>query len=124
MCTRPTSSTPTAWPRSCTTAPCLLSGSPLAHYATNASSPAPGCSQAARTVALSKVRTMLKNRMHSTLAKYALSLDTDSDIFSRKWRAQLLDLLRRLPGETQRWMQQELELLDQMQEESPRPGAS
>ena len=68
-------------------------------------------------MALSKVRTMLKNRMHSTMAKYALSLDTESDIFSRKWRPQLLDLLRRLPGETQRCMQQELELLDQVQEQ-------
>src|SRR3990170_4452100 len=68
-------------------------------------------------MALSKVRTMLKNRMHSTLAKYALSPDTESDIFSRKWRPQLLDLLRRLPGETQRCMQQELELLDQVQEQ-------
>jgi len=58
-----------------------------------------------------------KNRMHSTLAKYALSLDTQSDIFSRKWRPQLLDLLRRLPGETERCMQQELELLDQVQEQ-------
>ena len=68
-------------------------------------------------MAFSKVRTMLKNRIHSTLAKYALSLDTDSDIFSRKWRPQLLDLLRRLPGETQRCIHQELELLDQVQEQ-------
>src|SRR3990172_11330691 len=68
-------------------------------------------------MALSKVRTMLKNRMHSTLAKYALCLDTESDIFSHKWRAQLVDLLRRLPGETQRCMQQELQLFDQVQEQ-------
>jgi transposase len=68
-------------------------------------------------MALSKVRTMLKNRMHSTLAKYALSLDTQSDIFSRKWRPQLMDVLRHLPGETERCMQQELELLDQVQEQ-------
>src|SRR3990170_8352766 len=76
-------------------------------------------------MALSKVRTMLtpsrcpsgKNRMHSTLAKYALSLDTESDIFSRKWRPPFLDLLRRLPGETQRCMQQELELLDHVHDQ-------
>src|SRR3989304_1226012 len=67
--------------------------------------------------ALSKMRTALKNRKHSTLAKYALSLDTQSDIYAPKWRPQLLDLLRRLPGETQRCMQQELELLDQVQEQ-------
>jgi transposase len=66
-------------------------------------------------MALSKVRTMLKNRMHSTLAKYALSLDTQSDIFARKWRPQLLDLLQRLPAQTERCMHQELELLDQVQ---------
>ena len=68
-------------------------------------------------MALSKMRTALKNRMHSTLAKYALSLDTQSDIFSRKWRPQLLDLLQRLPDETRRCMQQELQLLDQVQEQ-------
>jgi len=63
----------------------------------------------------SNIRTKLKNRIHATLAKFALSLDTDSDIFTRKWRPQLLDLLRRLPPETQRCMSQELELLDLVQ---------
>jgi transposase len=63
-------------------------------------------------MAFSKVRTMLKNRIHSTLAKYALSLDTQSDIFTPKWRPQLLALLRQLPSETRRCVEQELELLD------------
>jgi transposase len=63
----------------------------------------------------SNIRTKLKNRVHATLAKYALALDTDSDIFAAKWRPQLLDLLRRLPSETQRCMAQELELLDLVQ---------
>lgn len=63
----------------------------------------------------SNIRTKLKNRIHATLAKYALSLHTDSDIFAAKWRPQLLDLLRRLPPETQRCMSQELELLDLLQ---------
>ena len=81
---------------------------------------APGETRDARELprtrmALSKVRTMLKNRIHSTLAKYALSLDTQSDIFARKWRPQLLDLLQRLPAQTLRCMHQELELLDQVQ---------
>src|SRR3989304_1030805 len=58
-----------------------------------------------------------KNRMHSTLAKYALSLDTQSDIYAPKWRPQLLDLLQRFPPETERCMRQELELLDQVQEQ-------
>src|SRR3990172_9326725 len=66
-------------------------------------------------MAFSKVRTMLKNRIHSTLANYALSLDTDSDIFTAKWRPQLLQLLAHLPAETHRCVAQELELLDLLQ---------
>jgi len=70
-----------------------------------------------------------KNRMHSTLAtpalaggarEYALSLDTLSDIYAPKWRPQLMQLMqliRSLPDETQRCMEQELELLDQVQEQ-------
>ena len=53
--------------------------------------------------------------MHSTLAKYALSLDTLSDIYAPKWRPQLMQLIRSLPDETQRCMEQELELLDLIQ---------
>jgi len=68
-------------------------------------------------MALSKVRTMLKNRMHSTLAKYALSLDTQSDIYAPKWRPQLMQLICSFPDETRRCMEQELELLDQVQEQ-------
>jgi hypothetical protein len=73
-----------------------------------------------------------KNRMHSTLAtpalpaghrdgvaggarEYALSLDTLSDIYAPKWRPQLMQLIRSLPDEAQRCMEQELELLDLIQ---------
>ena len=66
-------------------------------------------------MAFSKIRTMLKNRMHSTLAKYALSLDTQSDIFTPKWRPQLMQLILSLPDETRRCMEQELELLGLVQ---------
>ncbi len=66
-------------------------------------------------MAFSKVRTMLKNRVHSTLAKYALSLDTESDIFTPKWRPQLSALLQQLPPETRRCVDQELELLELLQ---------
>jgi transposase len=66
-------------------------------------------------MAFSKVRTMLKNRIHSTLAKYALSLDTQSDIFTPKWRPQLSALLQQLPPETRRCVEQELELLELLQ---------
>jgi transposase len=68
-------------------------------------------------MALSKMRTALKNRMHSTLAKYALSLDTQSDIYAPKWRPQLTKLIRSLPDETQRCMEQELELLGLVQDQ-------
>jgi transposase len=66
-------------------------------------------------MAFSKMRTALKNRIHATLAKYALSLDTDSDIFAAKWRPELAKLISELPAETERCMQQELELLDLVQ---------
>ena len=66
-------------------------------------------------MAFSKMRGQLKNRMHATFAKYCLSLDTDSDIFTPKWRPQFLGLLDRLPPETRRCMEQELELLELVQ---------
>lgn len=66
-------------------------------------------------IALSKMRTSLKNRVHSTLAKYALSLDTNSDIFAPKWRPELTKAFNALPLETQRCMQQHLTALDHVQ---------
>lgn len=53
-------------------------------------------------MAFSKIRTALKNRIHSTLAKYALSLDGTSDLFALKWRPPLLQLINSLPQETAR----------------------
>jgi len=66
-------------------------------------------------MAFAKVRAAIKNRVHSTLAKYALSLDAASDLFAPKWRGELLQLMRQLPEETHRCVQQELELLDTVQ---------
>jgi transposase len=57
-----------------------------------------------------------KNRIHSTLAKYALSLNTDSDIFTPKWRPALEAALQQLPKETKRCVQQQLQILDTLQE--------
>ena len=68
-------------------------------------------------MAFSKMRTALKNRMHSTLAKYALSLDRDRDIFAPKWRPLMMEKMKSLPAETCRCMEQELELLDLVQEQ-------
>jgi transposase len=67
-------------------------------------------------MAISKIRTALKNRIHSTLAKYNLSLDTSSDIFVPKWKGQLLHAFKALPPETRRCMEQELELLDHIKD--------
>jgi transposase len=47
-----------------------------------------------------KQRTQLKNRIHSTLSKYALSIDEVSDIFSKKGRKILEKKLEELPPET------------------------
>jgi transposase len=60
----------------------------------------------------SQHRTRVKNRIHSTLAKYALSLDTGSDIFAPKWRPDLLSAVQRLPEETARCVRQQLQILD------------
>ena len=67
-------------------------------------------------MAFSRIRTMLKNRTHSTLAKYNLSLTEASDIFVPKWRPDLLELFDRLPPETARCAQQQLDLLDTVQD--------
>jgi len=64
----------------------------------------------------SQHRTRVKNRIRSTLTKYALSLDTDSDIFAPKWRLDLLSLVDRLPEETGRCVHQQLQILDALQE--------
>jgi hypothetical protein len=55
-------------------------------------------------IAISKIRTALKNRIHSTLPKYNLSLDTSNDIFAPKWRNPLLQDFQALPPETTRCM--------------------
>ena len=58
-----------------------------------------------------KHRAMVKNRIRSTLAKYALSLDTASDIFAPKWRSELETVLQKLPAETERCVRQQLQIL-------------
>ena len=66
-------------------------------------------------MALCKIRVALKNRIHATLAKYNLSLPTESDIFAPKWSSQLNQVIEQLPAETQKCLKQELELLDKVQ---------
>jgi transposase len=66
-------------------------------------------------MALSKLRTALKNRIHATLAKYGISTAEHSDIFVGAGRAWLGTSLSRLPPETGRCVTQELDALDGLQ---------
>jgi len=66
-------------------------------------------------MALSKLRTVLKNRIHATLAKYGITSTEHSDIFVGAGRAWLKTTLSQLPPETGRCVAQELEALDGLQ---------
>ena len=66
-------------------------------------------------MALSKLRTALKNRIHATLAKYGITSTEHSDIFVGAGRDWLESVLSRLPPETGRCVAQELEALDGLQ---------
>jgi hypothetical protein len=63
-------------------------------------------------MAFAKLRAATKNRIHSTLAKHALSLKAVIDLFAPKWKGEFLELVQRLPEGTQRRVRQELEVLD------------
>ena len=68
-------------------------------------------------MALVKVRTMLKNRIHATLAKYAIRIDEVSDLFGVTGRALLERCLKELPPHTRDSVKAQLTLLDQVQEQ-------
>jgi transposase len=64
-------------------------------------------------MAMVQVRTKFKNRIQSTLAKYAITLDEEvSDVFGKKGRLLLSEAIKELPPETRLSMEQELKLLD------------
>ena len=63
---------------------------------------------------LAKIRTGLKNRIHASLSKYALSLE-ESDIFVGRGLEQLQHLKEMLPIHTREGLQQQLDLLEQVQ---------
>jgi len=65
-------------------------------------------------MAFVRVRTMLKNRIHSALAKYGIRIDEVSDLFGLTGRELLKERSAALPPETQRSVQEHLELLDQL----------
>lgn len=68
-------------------------------------------------MALVGVRTMIKNRIHATLAKYAIVLDEVSDVFGKKGRELMQQRSQELPPETRRSMVQQLIVLEQMEEQ-------
>lgn len=61
-----------------------------------------------------KVRTQFKNRIHATLAKYAIVIDEVSDIFGKKGRHLLSTAIQKLPPETRQSVEEQLKLLDQV----------
>ena len=63
-------------------------------------------------MAFTALRTSIKNRIHSLLAKYNLSPEDGSQLFSKKGRSWLEFSLSRLPPETGRCLAQQLKLLD------------
>jgi transposase len=63
-------------------------------------------------MALSQIRTKLKNRIHSAFAKYGITFEEVSDLFSGKGRKLLLSALDQLPPETRLSIEEELEMLD------------
>ncbi len=65
-------------------------------------------------MALVSVRTKFKNRIHATLAKYAIVIDDVSDIFGIKGRELLKEAIKELPFETRQSVKEQLILLDQV----------
>jgi len=61
------------------------------------------------------VRTMLKNRIHATLAKYAIEIGEVSDVFGVKGRELLKARLEELPPYTRESVETQLELLDEVE---------
>lgn len=66
--------------------------------------------------ALVKVRTMLKNRIHATLAKYAINIPEVSDIFGVSGRRLIETHTSKLPPQTANSLKVQLRFLDQVME--------
>jgi transposase len=67
-------------------------------------------------MALIRMRTMIKNRIHATLSKYAIKIDEVSDIFGPKGRKIIEDRSRELPPYTQKCLCKELEMLNEVED--------
>lgn len=67
--------------------------------------------------ALVRVRTMLKNRIHASLAKYAIHITEVRDIFGVSGRRHLEARLGEMPPQTRNSVEVQLNLLDQVEEQ-------
>jgi transposase len=67
-------------------------------------------------MAIVRVRTMLKNRIHASLAKYAIQITEVSDIFGVSGRTLMKKRLSELPPHTQCSVEAQLKLLEQVEE--------
>jgi transposase len=67
-------------------------------------------------MALTSIRTKLKNRIHATLAKYGITIDGVSDIFGGKGHRLLEDAMNELPPETRQSVKDQLQLLDTVED--------
>jgi transposase len=65
-------------------------------------------------MALTALRTSIKNRIHSLLAKYNLSPEGGAQLFSKEGRAWLDSSVSSLPPESARCLTQQLQLLDSL----------
>ena len=66
---------------------------------------------------LTQQRTKLKNRIHATLAKYALRVEGSSDAFNKKGRLELARCLQTLPELTRYSAERVLDQLDSVEEQ-------
>jgi len=64
---------------------------------------------------LVRMRTMIKNRIHATLAKYAIEIDEVKSVFGVTGRKVLEERLRELPPQTSHSVAKQLELLDDVE---------
>jgi transposase len=63
------------------------------------------------------MRTGLKNRIHATFAKYAITFEEVTDLFGIKGRDLIDRRLGELPTETRHSVEEQLKLLDQLQQQ-------
>ncbi len=64
---------------------------------------------------LLRIWTMLKNRIHATLSKYAIAIDEVSSIFGIAGRKLMGERIRELPPQTRLSVEKQLELLDDVE---------